>query len=1061
MRIALLIALKILAINCFAADLSTPQMEEADNLLPNPTFKCENGSAMPSGWWGNCYSKNQNATIAVKKLDSGVSGISICGFDKDVSAQVSHAEMMPVKEGNSYKFSVQVKSSVPEVTIYVRWSDDRKKLLAQDSLVFKVATDKVCQLDIGKAEVCHFPAKENGELAVEQMEMLPKASALKAPPKSCAAQIIFPVAGISAEEFWSPCFSSLEPLQGKQVDSAQKTDADAEELRRLLVGHDNKEELTPKAQGLTVDIRDFNLPESYEPPKWKYPESATNIRIAGSNFFRNDSPVFLLGVESTVINFPLEYRMRGYDIIHLNDLFEAATTRLEENREKNKLVVRWEQYGWLDKEIEMLLNHGIAVYAQPIEGKWFHNNELAKKYFPEALTSASHFFDLRPDDPTGLRLRENFWKSILCTTRKYPVAIYELFNEVRYCDYSPYNISLFRDEMRKKYGSIESANAIWGTKFASFDEMEPPRKSASYSADLYNIKPRGFSRILWIDWAKFIERRFGEILCDFRSFVKRTDKNPNVYLGVQSFLDPDNAGLGGVAPREKAKAEDVYILEGNANAWPQEEGFENINEIKSMLIPGFNWNLIDKIVPDKPILGVECDIRGAAKNYDPDAQVLNLNGKWRFKEDNDRSGEREGFASPGFQDRAWQEIEVPGMWGRQGFPNCFNGWYRKRFSLPPNGKGRKVFLNGEELADCSKIYLNGTLLFQTKKWDERFGLDVTGKLKADGENVLAIEIENRYMNNGLYWGGIRGFISLDRSDFGSIAPVSEGMMRNWLWGMAVNGHSGVIMSYDYTPNGDVGNNYNPERKSFAAAKAIPEVKNELNSVGSVILPRPRLKGEIAIIYPFESGRIKIPKDNRDWLHAGITRDIMDYYMAVLMNQVDIDVIDNDLILQKGLKDYKAVIVASCPRVKDGVMAKLEEYVKDGGNLIVDYSSLKKEDDFNKDIDASSLLGAKTSAVFNEARKVSSTYFAFEGACVGKEGEESLGASLKPFEGTKILARYEDGTPAITLREQGRGKVYNFACNLGFKALRPVFKRLLHEIGAEPRLQLRGGGYELL
>ncbi len=63
-------------------------------------------------------------------------------------------------------------------------------------------------------------------------------------------------------------------------------------------------------------------------------------------------------------------------------------------------------------------------------------------------------------------------------------------------DYAPDSIRLYRKTLERRYGSIDSLNAVYGSSYASFDEVEPPRAFCGSS-------PRDLRRHL--DWVEYKE----------------------------------------------------------------------------------------------------------------------------------------------------------------------------------------------------------------------------------------------------------------------------------------------------------------------------------------------------------------------------------------------------------------------------------------------------------------------------------------------------------------------------------------------------------------------------
>ena len=105
----------------------------------------------------------------------------------------------------------------------------------------------------------------------------------------------------------------------------------------------------------------------------------------------------------------------------------------------------------------------------------------------------------------------------------------------------------------------------------------------------------------------------------------------------------------------------------------------------------------------------------------------NLEGKWRFRVDPDRVGQREGWFESDFLDGDWDEISVPGNWESQGFTdtypgmpapeidpalaafNAYNGdaWYRLHFKVPEDWTTDTFALSLGNVDDFDVVYLNG------------------------------------------------------------------------------------------------------------------------------------------------------------------------------------------------------------------------------------------------------------------------------------------------------------------------------------------------------------------
>lgn len=100
-------------------------------------------------------------------------------------------------------------------------------------------------------------------------------------------------------------------------------------------------------------------------------------------------------------------------------------------------------------------------------------------------------------------------------------------------------------------------------------------------------------------------------------------------------------------------------------------------------------------------------------------------------------------------------VMIPG--GRsQGYTVAGVGWYRKRFPTPRSGSGQRVELRFDGVYQNADVWLNGVHLGFHPNGYTSFAYDLTPHLKADGENVLAVRVDNRgktsrwYSGSGIY-----------------------------------------------------------------------------------------------------------------------------------------------------------------------------------------------------------------------------------------------------------------------------------------------------------------------
>ena len=169
--------------------------------------------------------------------------------------------------------------------------------------------------------------------------------------------------------------------------------------------------------------------------------------------------------------------------------------------------------------------------------------------------------------------------------------------------------------------------------------------------------------------------------------------------------------------------------------------------------------------PDKAL----ANTRDASQGY------LSLSGKWHFQYSDNPASAPADFFLPGFDDRKWQSIQVPGNWEMQGYgdpmfrnvsqpfkvdppriPHEYNpvGSYRTSFNLPGSWKDKEIFLRMDGSTSATFIWLNGKEIGFNKGANEPAEYNLTSYLKS-GKNTLAVRVfkysDGTYLEDQDFW----------------------------------------------------------------------------------------------------------------------------------------------------------------------------------------------------------------------------------------------------------------------------------------------------------------------
>ena len=123
--------------------------------------------------------------------------------------------------------------------------------------------------------------------------------------------------------------------------------------------------------------------------------------------------------------------------------------------------------------------------------------------------------------------------------------------------------------------------------------------------------------------------------------------------------------------------------------------------------------------------------------------ILPINRNWRYN-----PKFVEGAHDKTFDDAAFQRVVVPHTNVRLPWHSFddkdyeFVSIYRRRFKLPPEARGKHVFVDFEGVMTASTVWINGVRLGEYKGGYTPFSFDLTPHIDFDGENVLAVDVDS-------------------------------------------------------------------------------------------------------------------------------------------------------------------------------------------------------------------------------------------------------------------------------------------------------------------------------
>lgn len=832
---------------------------------------------------------------------------------------------------------------------------------------------------------------------------------------------------------------------------------DEAERRRLLVDataamNRNLQEARKRKSTVKLDFRIPLNPEfaPLNPDFSRYPDSVMKIAFDGARVLRNGKPVMMLGAE---LLDPYTMKMFGLDY-----WVKSSFLNFLEIRRKDGVMTLDppSRYPFLESELKHYLNNGIPVWIDLLTGKGGRSRPIMEQ-FPELFSTGGHFFAWNQENPYGRAILRSLWKSVLDQSRRYPVLFYEMFNEVVYEDKSPANIARFRKNLQEKYRTIQSLNRACGTNFSSFGDVVPPGYSAFQN--LLNLP----SENLKAEWDRITEERFTEIASEGYDFFRRA-VTPYSKISFQSVYGFPDYTLAITDPVNSYRRQDFKGLEISAVFYPQTGRSDDEEAIVAEARATRMVKFFRGMSPDKPSFDGEMSIFPGSVTFSDENIVSDFGKKMKFRSGADGGeqvkhdlGRKENWHLPGYDDSGWKTIPVPSLWAKAGYPQCTVGWYRAS-AAPEKIRGRRIYLCGSELADRAEIWLNGELIGNTMRHFESFALDVTDKLRYGEKNVIAVRIENTYLRNGYYWGGIRtNLVLLDTPGYSSTVFSPE-QMDFLLWQRAMLGYNGTCLSYFYMnwTGQDRCALLNPLYFDPAVWRKMPETKNRINDLGSVIYPKKHPDSAVGICFSLDSARGYV--SSKQYTSTERSLDFDRWFAAASFVQRDTGVFSDDTLEDYSrLKPYRAVLLRLTERVSERARKNLERYVREGGLVFVDRVSMTKSAFDNSPLDCSAFLGARrlASSLSPGSVRVRGSRERFPTRNSTLRG----GGHYAPLQVTDAEPfAWVGEKPVGAVRRLGRGAVVTVAAELKTTALGAIFRSFFDEFQVPPTVRLAGADY---
>jgi hypothetical protein len=695
-------------------------------------------------------------------------------------------------------------------------------------------------------------------------------------------------------------------------------------------------------------------------------------------------------------------------------------------------------YSWLRE----LSRYGMLTQFDPGNAMYKYNplRYVAKKFpqLDEFYVKGSHFYCFDHNTDIGRRMHTDSWKNYFKYIRNAPLLAFECFNELGYTPSHARVRGGFRDFARKKYGTLAEANRCWGETFDSWENVRLPHLEKgstmlSYSQRLFLLNKCQQSN-LYTDWILFLQQDLIPGLVAMKKDFRALSDAPFAVDWRGHLSEFDNYVMSD--PDLLQEVVDINFLHTAFTMYDYNDTAADETSVltalsRSLLAHQFVASNSTKPIINPESIYTQTTTPGSSKEAMAQNSFGQFHKDWQFTLESDKSGIQKGYFRPDFNDSAWGKMAVPGCWdatetykGQNGW-----GWYRTTFRMPGDLKqsyldgSRKFLIVGKGIAQAGTIWLNGQQVGQVKDWNRDYRLDVGAHLNFGGDNTVAILVDGTQS----YSQGLRFYFHVLADDMlNDRRLLKKEDYASILWTNLVAGCSGITLWH-----------WDDALRLF-----MPELITELNSVSSFALPAARQStAKTAMLMPY--------LHFRGTPAYGKHLDYLAYFAAMTFRQTPIDVLGEKQFAHISPERYPLVLVPYAGKVHRQTYDHLASYVQRGGFAVVTFDSLQRDVDRYAPLPIEALAGVKIGERITSPERIRWGNQQLE--LMKPKDTSDYGVRISPQSGTAVLAKFQDGSPAVTLHKAGRGTVCFVAGRLTCQTAHALLGQLLDRQNVPPEL----------
>ncbi|MEK6646625.1 MAG: beta-galactosidase trimerization domain-containing protein, partial [Candidatus Firestonebacteria bacterium] len=229
---------------------------------------------------------------------------------------------------------------------------------------------------------------------------------------------------------------------------------------------------------------------------------------------------------------------------------------------------------------------------------------------------------------------------------------------------------------------------------------------------------------------------------------------------------------------------------------------------------------------------------------------------------------------------------------------------------------------------------------------------------------------------------------------------------------------------------------NPYSYPPESHKGIKDFETEIGKLSKIVLPYPRIKGTVALLFSYPTLRASAITQ------LDTAKLIIDYYSSLLFLHYPIEILYEEDLVNTDLTKYQALIIPFIDNSYPETLSIVKSYAGKGGIVLCNTGAFDA-DEYGKPINYNELLGLRKEKIVSCDDKFVA---AEQGSAINNTIEIPIKINYEIITTTaEVLLRTKNGKNLLLKKEIGKGKVYYVSADMETDGITAILPKVLENV----------------